>query len=136
MEAKNNIKSHTISIVPRYAETDQAGVVHHTVFPVWLEMGRTELLRVNGMAYSNLEKQGTLFVVAEMKLKYRKPALYDETLALTTTCSKVTAAKVVHKYKLIRTETNELLVEGSTVLACVDKTGKIRRMPNFMFPTD
>ncbi len=136
MDYKNNIKSHTINIVPRYAETDQAGVVHHTVYPVWLEMGRTELLRVNGMAYSNLEKQGTLFVVAEMKLKYRKPALYDETLALTTTCSKVTAAKIVHKYKLIRTKTKELLVEGSTVLACVDETGKIQRMPSFMFPVD
>ncbi|MHC4372792.1 MAG: acyl-CoA thioesterase [Planctomycetota bacterium] len=50
------IAEHTIPIVPRYSETDQAGVVHHTVYPVWFEMGRTELLRVNGLAYSELEK--------------------------------------------------------------------------------
>ena len=62
MKMKNNIKSHTINIVPRYAETDQAGVVHHTVYPVWLEMGRTELLRANGLAYRDLEKKGTMFV--------------------------------------------------------------------------
>ena len=42
----------TITIVPRYSETDQSGVVHHTVYPVWFEMGRTELLRANGLAYS------------------------------------------------------------------------------------
>jgi hypothetical protein len=39
------IAEHTITITPRYSETDQAGVVHHTVYPVWFEMGRTELLR-------------------------------------------------------------------------------------------
>ena len=133
---KKNIKSHKIRIIPRYAETDQAGVVHHTVYPVWLEMGRTELLRANGLAYRDLEKQGTMFVVAEMTLKYKKPALYDETLELTTTCTKVTPAKIIHKYQLIRPQTNELLIEGQTTLACVDPTGKIQRMPEFMFPTD
>ena len=134
MKTENNIKSHTINIVPRYAETDQAGVVHHTVYPVWLEMGRTELLRANGLAYKDLEKKGTMFVVADMTLKYRKPALYDETLELTTTCAKVTAAKVIHKYELVRPKTKELLVQGQTTLACVDPTGKIQRMPEFMFP--
>jgi acyl-CoA thioesterase FadM len=58
-----NVQSHTISIVPRYAETDKAGVVHHSVYPVWFEMGRTELLRANGIAYSDLEQAGVSFVV-------------------------------------------------------------------------
>lgn len=136
MNSKKNIRTHTISIIPRYAETDQAGVVHHTVYPVWLEMGRTELLRANGLVYCDLEKKGTFFVVVELNIKYKKPALYDETLELTTTCEKVTAAKVIHKYELIRPETKELLVEGSSILACLDKQGKIQRMPEFMFPAE
>jgi len=136
LSEKFNINSHTITIVPRYAETDQAGVVHHTVYPIWLEMGRTELLRANGLAYSELEKDGTFFVVAELNIKYKKPALYDEKLELTTTCEKVTAAKVIHKYQLIRPQTNELLIEAKTTLACVDPTGKIQRMPEFMFPAN
>ena len=76
------IDSFTITIVPRYCETDQAGVVHHTAYPVWFEMGRTELLRANGLAYSDLKKAGIYFVVAELTAKYRSPALYDEKLEL------------------------------------------------------
>jgi acyl-CoA thioester hydrolase len=48
------VLSHTIQVVPRYVETDQAGVIHHSVYAVWLEMGRTELLRANGLAYRDL----------------------------------------------------------------------------------
>ena len=70
---KTTITSHTITIIPRYCETDQAGVVHHTVYPVWFEMGRTELLRANGLARSELEKASVFFVVAELNVKYRLP---------------------------------------------------------------
>ena len=129
---KMTLKSHTITIVPRYCETDQAGVVHHTVYPVWFEMGRTELLRANGYVYRDLEKTGIFFVVAELNLKFRQPALYDESLELTTTCTKITPAKVIHSYRLIRPETSLVLVEGTSTLACVDKDGRIRRTPGFM----
>ena len=124
----------TIPIVPRYAETDQAGVVHHTVYPVWFEMGRTELLRANGLAYSNLEKAGVYFVVVELTAKYRRPALYDETLDLTTACTRITSARVEHTYTLKRPSTGLILCEGTSILACVDTQGKPRRMPEFMSP--
>jgi acyl-CoA thioester hydrolase len=130
------IAEHTITIIPRYSETDQAGVVHHTVYPVWFEMGRTELLRVNGLAYSELEKAGVFFVVAELTAKYRRPCFYDEQLELTTICSRITSARVEHSYQLKRAETGVLLAEGSSVLACVDKSGKPRRMPEFMYPAE
>jgi len=131
---RTTIQSHTITIVPRYAETDQAGVVHHSVYPVWFEMGRTELLRANGLAYKDLEQAGVLFVVAELHIKYRQPARYDEKLQLETRCSNVTASKVVHTYKLTRCNDNAILAEGSSVLACVSEKGKIRRIPEFMYP--
>ncbi len=131
---RTSIQSHTITIVPRYAETDQAGVVHHSVYPVWFEMGRTELLRVNGLAYKDLEKAGVFFVVAELHIKYRQPARYDEKLQLETSCSNVTASKVEHTYKLARCSDNAILAEGLSVLACVDEKGKVRRIPEFMYP--
>jgi len=131
---RTTIQSHTITIVPRYAETDQGGVVHHSVYPVWFEMGRTELLRANGLAYKELEQAGIFFVVAELHIRYRRPARYDEKLQLQTSCSLVTASKVEHLYKLTRCDDGLLLAEGSTVLACINKEGKIRRIPEFMFP--
>jgi acyl-CoA thioester hydrolase len=120
--------------VPRYAETDQAGVAHHSVYLVWFEMGRTELLRVNGLAYKDLEQAGVFFVVAGLHIKYRQPARYDEKLQLETTCTKVTASKVEHTYKLTHCSDNAILAEGSSVLACVDEKGKVRRIPEFMYP--
>jgi len=131
---RTTIQTHTITVVPRYAETDQAGVVHHSVYPVWFEMGRTELLRANGLAYKDLEQAGVFFVVAELHIKYRQPARYDEKLQLQTSCSNVTASKVEHTYKLTRCSDNAILVEGSSILACVDEKGKIRRIPEFMYP--
>ena len=128
------IQIHTITIVPRYAETDKAGVVHHSVYPVWFEMGRTELLRANGLAYKDLEEAGVLFVVAELFIKYRRPAMYDEKLQLETHCSAVTASKIEHSYKLTRCCDGTILAEGSSVLACVSTEGKVRRIPEFMHP--
>ena len=127
------LKSCTITIQPRYSETDQGGVVHHSVYPVYFEMGRTELLRANGLAYKDLEASGVFFVIAELQIKYRRPAFYDEKLNLETTCTNVSASKVEHSYKLTRPSTAEVLAEGASVLACVDAQGKIRRIPEFMY---
>ena len=127
---KTAIQSHKIMIMPRYCETDQGGVVHHSVYPVWFEMGRTELLRANGMAYKNLEAEGVFFVVAELNIKYRKPARYDEKLELETECTNITPASVEHRYKLTRN--GVLLAEGKSILACLDKNGNIQRVPEFM----
>jgi len=126
------VDTHTIPIVPRYCETDQAGVVHHTVYAVWFEMGRTELLRANGHIYRDLERSGVFFVVVDLSIRFRRPAFYDEQLELTTTCTGLSLAKVEHTYILKRTSTGVLLAEGRSVLACVDKEGKVQRLPEFM----
>jgi acyl-CoA thioester hydrolase len=126
------IVRHSISIRPRYAETDRAGVIHHSVYPIWFEMGRTELLRANGLAYSDLEEAGIIFVVAELHIKYRRPAFYDQALQLDTTCTRVTASRAEHAYAVKDKSTGILLTEGSSTLACVDGKGKIQRMPEFM----
>ena len=128
------IQQHVISILPRYVETDKAGIVHHSVYPVWFEMGRTELLRANGLAYRDLEEAGIFFVVARLQIKYRQPAQYDERLELETTCSLISSGRIEHTYKLTRCCDAVILAEGSTVLACVNTEGKLQRVPEFMLP--
>ena len=128
-----SIPSHTIDIMPRYVETDKAGVVHHSVYPIWFEMGRTELLRVNGLAYKDLEEAGIFFVVAELNIKFRRPSFYDQALTLKTTSVEVTASRARHTYELSDKATKQMSAEGQSVLACVDAEGKLRRMPSFMY---
>ena len=132
---KTTVQNCTITIQPRYNETDPGGVVHHSIYPVYFEMGRTELLRANGLAYKDLEAAGVFFVIAELHIKYRRPAFYDEKLELLTTCTGVSASKVEHSYKLTRSTTGEIIAEAESILACVDESGKVRRMPDFMYPS-
>ncbi|MHC4678665.1 MAG: acyl-CoA thioesterase [Planctomycetota bacterium] len=94
-------------------------------------MGRTELLRANGVAYKDLERTGVFFVVARLQINYRRPAEYDEKLELETTCSLVTASKVEHSYALRRCHDGVVLAEGTSTLACVDAAGALRRVPDF-----
>ena len=74
------------------------------------------------------------FVVAELNIKYRQPAKYDERLELETSCSEVTTGRVEHIYKLTRCRDGVILAKGLSVLACVNAQGKICRIPKFMYP--
>src|SRR5262249_55205080 len=111
-------------------ETDAMGVLHHANFFTYFEMGRTELLRANGYNYRDLEAAGTLMVVVKIGCRYFKPAKYDDVLTLRTKVTRVTAAKIEHGYQLLRGE--ELLAEGHSTLACVDRSGVVQRVPEWL----
>ena len=91
------------------------------------------LLRVNGLAYKDLEEAGIFFVVAELNIKFRRPSFYDQALTLKTTSVEVTASRARHTYELSDKATKQMSAEGQSVLACVDAEGKLRRMPSFMY---
>lgn len=123
----------TVEIRVRYAETDAMGVLHHAQYPVYFEMARTELLREQGGSYRDMEEGGFFLVVAEMSLKYRRPARYDDLLAVTVRTVTISPVKMIHEYEVRRG--NELLTEGRTVLACVDRSGQVQRMPDELVRT-
>ncbi|MFO0961423.1 MAG: thioesterase family protein [Phycisphaerales bacterium] len=118
----------SIDIRVRYCECDPMGVVHHTVYPVWFEMGRTELLRQTGTTYRAFEEAGILLAVVRMELTYKQPARYDDLVRLQTTLARVGAVKVEHTYELWRGD--QLLVTGATTLACLDREGRARALPD------
>lgn len=102
-------------------------VAHHAVYPVWLEVARTELLRQQGVRYRDLEAAGTYFVVARMSLRFRRPAHYDDELRVHVEALPTAGVKVDHKYELRRA--GELLATAETTLVCVDGAGKPRPVP-------
>jgi acyl-CoA thioester hydrolase len=118
-----------LEIRVRYAEVDQMGVLHHSRYWVYFEMGRTELLRAQGFVYADLEQRGVLFVVAKCSARFHQPARYDESLTLHTAITRVGAARIDHAYKLKRTEDGLLLATAETTLACVDRNGQIIPIP-------
>ena len=123
---------HTINFRVRYAETDQSGVVHHSIYPVWFEMGRVELLRSSGITYKEMERNGFFFVIVDLHIRYRQPARFDDELELETSRSSKTKVTVEHGYRLTRRSDGELLTEGSTLIACINSKGRPCRIPQVM----
>ncbi len=117
----------SLSIRVRYNECDPMGVVHHTVYPVWFEMGRTELLRKQGLSYKDLEKDYVYFVVSTLKVKYHSPARYDDELTLITRCTEQRKTTLFHTYELRRGDV--VLTKGETVIACVNQEGRVQQLP-------
>jgi acyl-CoA thioester hydrolase len=123
--------AHTITFRVRYAECDPMGVAHHTAYPVWFEMGRTELLRAsqNGtLSYRDLEEQGVLLAVVTLNVRYKRPARYDDLLTLHTRVTQIGHARIDHEYELLRD--GVLLATASTTLACLDRDGRPRPLPD------
>ncbi len=123
-----------IQIRVRYAETDQMGFLHHARYAVYFEMGRVELLRSRGLNYKDLEAQGCLLVIAKLACRYIRPARYDDLLTLRTHVARATAARIEHRYEVLRD--GLLLAEGESTLACVDRDGRLQRIPEFLRTTD
>jgi len=63
----------------RYAETDKMGVVYHSNFIVWFEIGRVEMLRQLGFRYRDMERDDDCHIaVADVKVRFKAPARYDD----------------------------------------------------------
>lgn len=121
---------HELEIRVRYQETDGQRRVHHANYLTYFEMGRTEMLRAHGRTYREFEDAGLFMVVADVSCKYLAPAEYDDLLLLRTRVEKTGAAHIRHAYELIRGAT--IIATGTTTVVCVDREGRIRRLPDWM----
>jgi acyl-CoA thioester hydrolase len=119
----------TIEFRVRYAETDQMGVVYHTNYLIWCEMGRTELMRQLGATYAELERQGVYLVVSRAQIRFRSSAGYDDPVRVRTRVTRVRSRGVTFHYTVERADTSTVLAEAETDLVCVDSGGSPRKVP-------
>ena len=113
----------------RYPETDRMGVVHHSHYFVWFEIGRTELLRDLGMPYAALEEEQLFMPVIEAAARYRAPVRYDEEVDVETELTEVTGVQVRFAYRLLRHPGGEPVATGFSLHAAVNEKGRPRRLP-------
>ncbi|MGA8874008.1 MAG: thioesterase family protein [Candidatus Korobacteraceae bacterium] len=118
------------SLRVRYAETDQMGVVYHSNYIVWFEVGRVEMLRDLGFHYREMEKQdGTHIAVVEVRCRFKSPALYDDLITIRTRLLNVRESLLHFGYEVIRSNDGTLLAEGETIHLVVDGEFKRIRLP-------
>jgi acyl-CoA thioester hydrolase len=114
-------------VTVRYAETDMMGIVYHANYLPWFEVARTQLLREQGFPYRQLEADGFRIPVLEVSAKYRRPALYDDTLTIVATIREKPLLRIRIDYEVFRGD--ELLATGQSAHAFCDLRGRPTRPP-------
>jgi acyl-CoA thioester hydrolase len=114
----------------RYGETDKMGYVYYGNYPLYYEVGRTELMRHFGFPYYKIEEMGFMLPVKNLNVKYYKPAVYDDLLTIKTIIKELPKAKITFYYEIYN-ENKELLNQGETTLVFIDENSrKPRRAPD------
>ena len=108
----------------RYAETDQMGVVYHSNYIIYFEIGRTEAMRQIGITYAELERRGFALAVIESHARHTGSARYDELLTVRTWLREVTKTRLRFEYRVSREDS--VLATGHTVLAFLDLNNNMR----------
>lgn len=121
---------HETQIRVRYAETDKMGIVHHSNYPVWFEIGRSEFCRARGFSYLEMEeKENALLVVAEIYCRYKSPAYYEDEITIRTKCAEIRSRAIRFIYEIYRDDDDALLAEGETLHVVTDTNKKVRSLP-------
>ena len=115
-----------------YADTDAMGIVYHTNYIKWFEIGRTELLRSVGIVYAEMEAQGYNLPLTEVYCNYLFPAKYDQIIVVETELEYLKRASMKFIYTIWNEDREKALVEGYTIHACTNNLGKIVRIPSFI----
>jgi len=105
------------------------GVVYYANYLRWFETGRSELLRHMGLPYGKIEEQGFHFPVTEVFCRYAQSARYDEVIKIETELAVVGRATLMFNYRIARQIDDVLLATGSSKHACIDRTGRVSRLP-------
>jgi acyl-CoA thioester hydrolase len=120
--------AHRTRVRARYAETDQMGVVHHSVWPLYWELGRTDLLRSRAKSYADLEREdGILFPVIDYGVEILAPVRYDDEIEIRTRLAEQGRVKLRFDYE--GWVSGELVCRGHSVHGVLDKDWRATRLP-------
>jgi acyl-CoA thioester hydrolase len=113
----------------RFAETDLMGIVHHSQYVVWMEEGRSDLMRRKGFTFDRWEAANIGFAVSEVKLRYHAPAHYGERVTVRTRVESLRSRQIVFRYEIVNADSQQLLVTGTVQLIVVNKQNQVRTIP-------
>jgi len=113
----------------RYAETDQMGVVYHSNYLIWCEIGRTDLIRGLGMSYAEMEREGVLLAVSDVQMRLHASARYDDAVRVATRLVSVQSRGVAFVYDITRQPEGARLASARIALVSINRDGKPQQMP-------
>ncbi len=108
------------NVVARYAETDQMGIVHHSIYAVWYELARTDFIKHIGMSYTDMEQMGILLPLLELHCKYHQPTRYEDELTIESHITNLTPVRIEFGYTIYKKNSEKPVNTGSTLHAWTD----------------
>ncbi|MEN2435500.1 thioesterase family protein [Weeksellaceae bacterium A-14] len=122
----------THSLRVRYGETDPMKYVYYGNYAEYLEVARVELFRTIGISYNEIENHGIWLPVSEFRIKYLKPAKYDDLIEIQTSVRKIPGVRIEFEYEIFN-QNHEKLTEAFTTLYFFDaQKQKAVRCPDFL----
>lgn len=118
---------HRLALRVYYEDTDLAGIVYHANYLKFMERGRTEALRAAGVDQTRLKAEGLVFVVTRMAIDFRRPARFDDLLSVETETTRLGAATVEMRQRVLRD--GDAMAEAEVRVACMDGAGRAARLP-------
>jgi acyl-CoA thioester hydrolase len=119
----------TVNVEVRFAETDQMGVVHHSSYVVWFELGRVAWMKAADMPYTEVAGSGYNFAVTAIHAAYRASSRFGDTVQIITRLAKLRSRQVEFSYEVRNVADQMLLATGTSEHICVDATGKMTKIP-------
>lgn len=119
----------TIQHRVNYAEVDQMGVVYHARYVVWLDEARTEHIRLTGVSYRDLEARGILLVVGDLRVRYRRPARYDDLVRVRCWVRESASRRITFGYAVEDAGDGRLLVTAETAMMALNREFAPARLP-------
>jgi acyl-CoA thioester hydrolase len=108
-------------------DTDAMGIVYYANYLRFFEAARAEMMRQAGLPYAPLFEQGLVLPVAEQWWRYRAPARFDDEIVVTTWVHEAGRGSMLIGCQIRRGDV--LLGDGAARLGCIDRSGKVRRLP-------
>ncbi|NOT32036.1 MAG: acyl-CoA thioesterase [Planctomycetes bacterium] len=110
---------HELLLRVRYSETDQMRIVHHASYLIYMEEGRTALMRALGFPYEGVERSGFAMAVRKVDLRYRVAARYGDQIVVRTWVERFRGASIQYRCEIARESDQEVVATGSAEVACL-----------------
>jgi acyl-CoA thioester hydrolase len=109
----------------RFNELDPLGIVWHGNYIKYFEIGREDFGVKYGVCYTDLKREKIATPVVSVKCDFKRYVKYGDKLIIETQLINDPAAKIILKYKIYRSDSKELVAEGSTIQVFTDIEGNL-----------
>jgi len=119
---------HSFALRVYYEDTDLAGIVYYANYLKFIERGRSEWVRAQGVDQRALRADhGIVFAVRRVEADYLKPARFDDELVVATRLQTLGGARIVLEQEVLRG--GERLFASVVTLVCLGEDGHAARLP-------